>query len=318
MFDRGFDGMDVLVLVVPDAEPLIELYGDLLGFDVAVDDAPDTTAASLLGAPGSVSRLVHLSRGPRVGGDILLAESGTATQPVMDAIAPRKRGVYALDFYLRDAAATEAKLAEGGWAFTSPAVHYDLPGTTIPVRERMLVQHHSGLLHALVQHRPKGTRSILGTEPDGYSSETVAVVVLTPDLAAARDFASVTLGGNEYLHGVFAGPAVEEMLDLLPGAGLEAALYRGPGSRNARLEFACPIDEGGAPLPLEPEGQRRVLAGLLVDHLDELVDRLLAGDHGVVGGTGELEWAGAPRRAVRFDTRYDLGLLLLDGETTPQ
>lgn len=316
MYGDSFDGLDFVVLAVPSADPLVGLYGDLLGFEVATDLSPAPPGVGrLLGVPGEVTRVVRLRRGAEVGGEIVLVETpGITPEP---AGAPERRaGVYALDFYLRDAAATERALTDAGWPFVSEAVHYDLPGTTIPVRERMLVQEHSGLLHALVQHRPGGTRSVLGHDDTGRCSEVVAVVILTGDLPGARRFAADVLGGREYFTGTFEGPAVEEMLEYGPGEGLEASLYRGPASRNARLEFARPVDGDGRPLPLPPRGDRRVQPGLLVRDLDALLARLGDGDHGVVAAVEHVDWLGTPRRAARFDTTYDVSLVLVDDGTT--
>lgn len=312
MFVDRFDGLDFVVLAVPDAAPLVDLYHSSLGFEIDSDGASATEGlAELLGLPEDVSRVVHLSRGAGAGGAIVLVETRDA-EPAALAVPRQRRGVYALDFYLRDAAATEAALADAGWGFTSEAVHYQLPGTTIPVRERMLVQRHSDLLHAMVQHRVGGTRSVLGADDAGWCSEIVAVVVLTGDLAGARRFATDALRGAEYFAGTFDGHAMEEMLGFGEGEGLEASLFRGPGSRNARLEFARPVDADGSPLPLADEpSRRRVVPGLLVDDLGATLERL--DTHGEVTAVGELAWFGSRRRAARLDTAYDVSLLLLDG-----
>jgi catechol 2,3-dioxygenase-like lactoylglutathione lyase family enzyme len=317
VFVEGFDGLDFVVLPVSDVAPLVALYHSSLGFEIQSDGSPGTEGiASLLGLSDGLSRVVHLTRGAGVGGGIVLVESG-AVEPSPHAVPRRRRGAYALDFYLRDAAATEGALVDAGWTFTSAAVHYALPGTTIPVRERMLVQQHSDLLHAMVQHRPGGTRSVLGNDPRGWCSEVVAVVVLTADLSGARRFATEALGAQEYFAGTFNGPAIEEMLRFGEGEGLEAALYRGPTSSNARLEFARPVDGAGQLIPLADASDRRqVLPGLLVEDLDRALDRLNADDHGEIFWVGDVRWLGSRRRAARFDSAYDVSLLLLDGGTS--
>ncbi len=317
MFADRFDGLDFVTLVVPDADPLVSLYAATLGFEVAADTSHTSDGlAGMLGLTDAAPRVVHLTRGAGVGGDIVLVET-PAAEPGRPGVPERRTGVYALDFYLRDAAATEQALTDAGWKFASDAVHYDLPGTTIPVRERMLVQHHSELLHALVQHRPGGTRSVLGSHPDEWCSEVAAVVVLTGDLPGARRFASEVLGGHEYFKGTFSGQAVEEMLQYDEGEGLEASLYRGPHSRNARLEFARPVDGAGQPLPLAAgPDRRRVLPGLLVDDLQALLDRFGTGEHGQVAAVDEVTWLGSRCRAARLDTAYDVSFLLLDGGTS--
>ena len=312
MYAEGFDGLDFVVLAVPDAQPLVGLYAELFGFEATTDRTPEPAGTTrLLGLPGAATRVVHLQRGTGVGGEVVVVEVPTI-EPEPRHAPERRAGVYALDFYLRDAPATEHAITEAGWTFVSEAVHYDLPGTAIPVRERMLVQHHSGLLHALVQHRPGGTRSLLGTDEGGRSSEVVAVVILTADLPAARRFAAEVLGGHEYFTGTFAGPAVEEMLQYARGEGLEASLYRGPCSRNARLEFARPVDGSGRPLPLPSRPDRRVQPGLLVHDLDALLARLGNGEHGLVAAVEHVDWLGTSRRAARFDTSYDVSLVLVD------
>ena len=315
MFGDRFDGLDLVVLVVPDAAPLVELYHAGLGFEIEADAPPaDEALALLLGLAEDPSRVVHLGRGSGVGGGIVVVECPAAAAAPL-TVPRTRRGVYALDFYLRDAAATEQELTDDGWTFTSEAVHYDLPGTAIPVRERMLVQPHSDLLHAMVQHRPGGTRSVLGTDAQGWCSEVVAVVVLTGDLTGARRFAAEALGCEEYFAGTFDGPAMERMLGFEAGEGLEASLFRGPASRNARLEFARPVAPGGEPLPLADEPtRRRVLPGLLVEDLDATLERLSA--HGQVTAVEELTWLGTRRRAARLDTAYDVSLLLLGSETS--
>jgi hypothetical protein len=105
------------------------------------------------------------------------------------------------------------------------------------------------------------------------------------------------------------------MLRYAPGEGLEASLYRGPRSRNARLEFARPVDGAGRPLPLTPRPDRRVQAGLLVQDIDTLLARLGSGEHGVVAADDDVDWLGSSRRAVRFDTSYDVSLVLVDAGT---
>ncbi len=309
-----FDGIDVVALEVPQAEPLLGLYRDQLGFAIASDEEGGATGdlGALLGLERPVIRAVQLTRGDASGGALLLVETGCPPAGPADVPA-RRPGPYALDFYLRDAASTEARLAESGWRFTSEAVRYPLPGTHIEVREHMLHQPHSGLLHALVQHRPGGTRSVLGDDETGVSSEVVAVVVLTADLPAARALARDVLGGREYFAGVFAGPEVEEMLGFPPGHGLDAALFRGPGSRNARLEFARPVDGAGRPVALVAGAARpAVVPTVVVADVDEVADRLRAHPTaGAVSAPYAIAWGGRPWRGVRLDTPHDLSLCVL-------
>src|SRR5690606_21804386 len=143
--------------------------------------------------------------------------------------------------------------------------------------------------------RPRGTRCVIDRDPTEDASEVVAAVFMTDDLPGARRFAAEVLGGQEYFAGRFDGPAVEQMLSLEPGEGFVGALFRGPDSRNARLEFAATIPGGRR----EPEEVRRVVAVCAAEDLDELAGRLSDGEHGHV--TGDVDVDGV--RHVGFASR---------------
>jgi catechol 2,3-dioxygenase-like lactoylglutathione lyase family enzyme len=302
-----FDGIDLVVLPTSHLADLTDLYAGVMGFTCVVEDGdPDPGVAGLLGLTTAPTSLRLLAKPRAGGGAILLAE--TQGLAALGAPGPPARiGPYALDFYARDATALARDLIAAGWSFTSPAVSYSLPGTDIPVGEQMLVQHRSGLLHAIVQHRPHGTRSVLGEDEDEDCSEVVAVVCLTSELARARAFATEVLGGEEYFRGAFAGPAVEEMLEMERGERLDAALFRGPRSRNARLEFAWrPTVEATA--PSEPD---RVVIGLEVDDLDDLAQQLDGGAHGRLGARVDADLFGRRRTGHVLTSAYGATFALL-------
>jgi catechol 2,3-dioxygenase-like lactoylglutathione lyase family enzyme len=232
-----FDGIDRVVLPMGDVDAAVRLYREHLGFSLDEDEVDDPGWQQIWDLPAPVARVVRLHKHGASGGDIWLAEV-PGLPPARPVRRPDRIGPYALDFYLRDAAATEQQLAADGHGFIHEAVHYSLPGTDRPVRERMMVQTDSGLLHACVQYRPGHTRCVLGADELAHVSEVVAVVFLTEDLENAISFAEEVLGAERYFSGVFAGTEVERMLDLALGSGLEMALFRGPTSRNARLELA--------------------------------------------------------------------------------
>jgi len=294
-----FDGIDSLVLPVRDTRAVLPLYRDHLGFQVERTPPPDPAWGTLWGLPSAPSCLTRLTKPGANGGAVWIAEVPDLPEP-LPVGGPHRPGPYALDFYLRDAESTEQALVDAGYEFVSEAVHYLLPGTPHPVRERMLHQPHSGLLHACVQYRPGRTRCVLARTDDATSSEVVAAVFLTHDLAGASAFAREVLGAEEYFTGRFDGPAVEQMLGLDPGAGLEMALFRGPQSRNARLEFARVIPRAVPSSDEAPDPAPRVIAQCLVDDLEGLSERLRSSGHGVV--TGDEEVAG--RRRVGFATTY--------------
>ncbi|WP_141578381.1 hypothetical protein [Actinomadura sp. WMMA1423] len=293
-----FDGIDLVVLPAADIGPLRELYVDALGFEV-VEAGPVRDPrlwARLWSLPLPPAESVLLEKRASRGGSIRLVR--VPGLPAPDAAgAPDRPGPYALDFYLRDPAATEAAVERLGWGFVSGPVDYLLPGTEHPVRERMLVQSRSGLRHAFVQYREGRTRCVLGERPEVDVSEVNAAVFATADLPGARAFAEDVLRGRVYFSGRFEGPAVERLLGLAPGQGFEAVIARGPASRNARLEF---IEHIAPAAPRPPHAHPRMIAGCAVDDLGALAARLASGEHGP--STGVVETAEGPHLGLR--SRY--------------
>lgn len=291
-----FDGIDRLILPSRRIEPSLRLYVDAMGFTMVEDDrSPDAGWPTLWGLPTAPTRIVTLAKPNSNGGWIRLVEV-----PDLDDPAPARRpdrvGPYALDFYLRDPDQAESLIAEHGWGFRSEAVYYKLPGTDLDVRERMLDQTASGLLHALVQYRPRGTRCVIDHDADEDVSEVVAAVFLTDRYTEATAFGRDVLGGQQYFTGRFDGPAVEEMLGLKSGEGFEAALFRGPRSRNARLEFGAALPGGATTSDPVP----RVIAGIAVPDLGALHRRIADGTHGEA--IGPVTIAGQPHLGLR--SRY--------------
>ncbi|WP_190814448.1 hypothetical protein [Saccharopolyspora pogona] len=282
-----FDGIDAVILPAHDITALRTLYVELFGFtEIAETDVSDPAWQRLWHLPAAATRSVLLGKPASDGGWIRLVEAPGLPAPA-PAGRPDRVGAYALDFYLRDPAGVEARIEAGGWTFRSPAVHYALPGTDIPVRERMLDQPVSGLLHAMVQYRGRGTRCVIDQDPGVDASEVVAAMFVTDRFEEAVTFATDVLGGHLYFRGRFDGPAVERMLHLSPGEGLAAALFRGPASRNARLEFAKAIGSGAATAP--PDPVPRVIASCAVDDLAAIAGRLAGGRHGPTTGIVTIE-----------------------------
>ena len=276
-----FDGIDYVVLPAADIEPLRRLYVDLFGFtEVDVDDQPDPAWQRLWQLPAPPRRSVTLAKPKSAGGWIRLAEV-----PGLPAPAPAQRpdrvGPYALDFYLRDADAVEQRIERGGWTFRSPAVHYHLPGTTIPVRERMLNQTHSGLLHALVQYRPRGTRCVIDHDPNEDASEVAAAVFLTDRFEEATAFARDVLGGGSTTRAGSTGRRLNRCLAwrLVKAwrsrCSAARISQRPPGVRQSLPRRSA--GRAAGPVP-------RVIASCGMPDLDALRARLAAGDYGQLTG----------------------------------
>lgn len=304
-----FDGIDVVTLPAPGLDDLLALYTEGLGFAVVADRPVDDPVWQRLWAlPVPPRREVLLGKPGSQGGWLRLVDVPGLPEPRMPG-RPDRDGAYAIDFYVRGADRVEERIGALGWGFRSEAQHYLLPGTPVEVRERMLVQSRSGLLHAIVEYRPGQTRCVLAEAPDEDCSEVVAVVFFTSHHAEATAFAAGVLGAKRYFSGRFEGPAVERMLGLGAGEGFEAALFRGPRSRNARLEFAAtmaPGPAGGAVQAADPDPVARAVAGCGVDDLEGLAQSLADGRHGT--STGVLTLADGSRRlglASRYGAAFE-------------
>ena len=297
-----FDGIDTVVLPVPDLDPLERLYTGPMGFVVA-----DRSQ----GADPALQRLWSLPKAPM--GSLLLAKPGSAggwirlveVPGLADAsmrIRADRVGALALDFYVREPDSVEGEIESLGFAFTSAAVQYPLPGRGSDVRERILEQPHSGLIHAIVQYRPAATRCVLDTDDVGRVSEVVAVVIVTDRYRQAVSFANEVLGARTYFEGRFDGPAVEMLLGLAPGEGFLASLSRGPLSRNARLEFAEAMP-ANASTPGRDAVPRAILS-CAMDDLDGLARDLADGRHGVSTGIITVSLDGVEQSRLGLHSLY--------------
>lgn len=295
-----FDGVETIVLPANDISQLERLYTRSFGFTVMEEAAiVDASWGKVWGLQYAPVRSLLLGKPQSNGGWIRLVEV-----PELPTASPAGRpdrvGPYALDFYHRNAEQAEALLEQNGWQFRSPAKHYLLPGTTIPVRERMLEQPISGLVHASVQYRERGTRCVIDHDSSEESSEVVAVVIMTDLFTEATLFVRKVLQGNQYFTGVFNDPAVAEILALNPGEGFAAALFRGPQSRNARLEFAERIPGGNRDRDPFP----RVIMSCATDRLETLQEQLSDGTHGVSTGIVEVSVPSGTSHRIGFRSRY--------------
>lgn len=301
-----FDGIDVVTLPAAGLGDLLALYTEGLGFTVVADrPVGDPVWQRLWALPLPPRREVLLGKPGSQGGWLRLVDVPGLPEPRLPG-RPDRDGAYALDFYVRGADRVEERIAALGWGFRSEAQHYLLPGTPVEVRERMLVQGRSGLLHAIVEYRPGQTRCVLAEAPDEDCSEVVAAVFFTSRHTEATAFATEVLGARRYFSDRFDGPAVERMLGLGPGEGFEAALFRGPLSRNARLEFAATMAPSRGDGATDPEPVARVVAGCGVPDLAGLAKRLADGRHGI--STGVLTLADGSRRlglASRYGAAFE-------------
>ena len=295
----SFDGIDEVVLPADDIRPLARLYAELFGFGEIGGGPVSPSFGRLWGLPLPPTRDVLLGKPGAAGGAIRLVEV-PGLPPAAAPGPPDRIGPYALDFFLRDAVRTERHLESHGVVFRTEAAGYLLPGTDIPVHERIFDQPVSGLIHATIQHRPFGTRCVLDSEPFEVS-ECVALIAVTDDPAGAAAFATGVLGARRYFAGNFAGADVMRMLQLHPADHLPIQLFRGPASRNARLEFATRRGPGRTADPVP-----RAIATCRVSDIDAIGALLRDGRHGRSTGVITINQDDQPTRRLCVQSRYGL------------
>ena len=163
-----FDGIDEVVLPAGDAAPLVDFYTDVMEFTVfGTEEDPDPTLAEIWSLPSAPSRTILLGKPGSAGGWIRVAEVPGLPAPA-PAGRPDRTGPFALDFYLRHPVETEAAIAER-YTFRAPSAWYPLPGhPDTMVHEGIVDQTHSGIIHATVGYRPRGTRCVLDSRRGGH------------------------------------------------------------------------------------------------------------------------------------------------------
>lgn len=304
-----FDGIDEVVLPVADADALINFYASVLEFEVMASEAdPDPALARLWSLPRAPRRTTLLGKEGSAGGWIRVAEVPGLASP-LPAGRPDRNGAYALDFYLRDPIVTEAA-AERWYPNRGVPAWYPLPGRPdAMVHEGFFDQTHSGLAHATVGYRPRGTRCVLDSHPNATVSEVVAVVFSTHRFKEAVAFVRDVLGGEAYLADEFGGEQIEALLGLSPGETLPMTLFRGPQSRNARLE----VCHARKARPARPDERvPRAIATIALPELDEVAEILADGRYGPSTGVCDVRQDGVTTRRIGIHTVHGLSLDLVE------
>lgn len=313
---QSFDGVDLITVLVPEAGPLLDLYTEWLGFDVAQSGPvvrPDDWRAAF-DLPGSGAMSAWLLGKPGSQGGWIRVVEDRSGGPATAAATIAAAGPHALDFYVRDVTALHARMSAAGASFRSAPLDYTLFGTANQVRE-CLLEVPAGLVHAFVDYLPGHHRCVLAGMPDGTVSEAVAVVQVVPDIDAVLTILTDLLGVSVYLDQTFAGPQIERLMALQAGTEFRMALMRGPTRRNARLEVIqqTPAPRPGSPATVSPA---RVILGCAVPTLDTLHQRLQRAGQGRVSQLTSLTGPGAAVRSFGWTTGWGATFEFFDRDAT--
>ncbi len=218
---------------VADLDAALTLWSGAMALDViARRDGPDTSLAALwriaagdvrsqalLATPGSALGRLHLVEFERPG------EAIRRNAQTFD-LCPKN-----LDVYVRDMPACHARLRKLGYRFRNDR----WSDVTAPDGQRFREIHlpaHDDVNVVLLE--------LVGADIRCSSAGFAAVgplIAVVPDEAREGDFVRSVLDLRRQSHNELAGPDVEAMIGLPPGAGLGVAIWGQAGQPMGQLEF---------------------------------------------------------------------------------
>lgn len=219
---------------VADLDAALALWLDTFGFELrARRDGADPALAVLWGlVPERIARqaLVYMP-GAEVGG-LHLVEFHDPLPPVREGARPFDLLPKNLDLYTVDLPARQGELAAAGHEFRSDWV--EVPGPDGLNFREVHMAGHDGLNIVLLEVLGSGYTTPLS--PRGFAG-IGPLVAICPDLAAEAAFWCDQLGLDTTLEFLLAGPEVERMVGLPPGAGLDLRVYGDLAEPLGRIEL---------------------------------------------------------------------------------
>jgi catechol 2,3-dioxygenase-like lactoylglutathione lyase family enzyme len=219
---------------VADLDQALALWLDTFGFELrGRREGADPGLAALWGLePGRIARqaLVY-TPGAQVGG-LHLVEFRDPLPPVREGARPFDLLPKNLDLYTVDLPARQRELAAAGHEFRSDWV--EVPGPDDLRFREVHMAGHDGLNIVLLEVLGPGYATPLS--PRGFAG-IGPLVAICPDLAAEAVFWREQLGLETTLEFLLAGPQVERMVGLPPGAGLDLRVYGDPAEPLGRIEL---------------------------------------------------------------------------------
>ncbi|MFG1943681.1 VOC family protein [Nonomuraea sp. NPDC048826] len=237
------EGITAAIVGVSDFGPHLDLFRDVLGYEVAGEGVvPASVADPLWGSgPADVEVLALAAAGSGTGRIHLVR----VPEPLAPAEPPHNLdvGLVGIDMYARDIEAAHASFAASGRVWTTPPTTY---GVSVGERE---VQVTQGVCPA-----PDGTvvvfvqpAAVRGTEawtadPERPYTELTSVVCHVPDPDAEVAFWGPDgLGMGVWYDVVFSAPGFDTVAGLPPGTKMRLAFLA--GEKTARIEVTSAATE---------------------------------------------------------------------------
>ncbi|GIW08810.1 MAG: hypothetical protein KatS3mg060_3615 [Dehalococcoidia bacterium] len=217
-------GVQHIVVGARDFEAALRLYRDHLGLDLRRGpEAVPSGELALWGLSSSSfgATAVTLGSPTQEYGLIRLVSFGEQTgEPVRKDARPYDYSPKNLDFETRDLAQAYQTLSEVGYAFRSEPVVYEHDGHLI--KEVQMIGPDG--VNVVLLETESGSR--LPFSPRGFAGVTQWVLTLGDMDRGVRLF-SEGLGIPMAMHNRLAGPDIERMIGLPPGAGLDISILAG-------------------------------------------------------------------------------------------
>lgn len=229
-------GIDAAFLGVRDPRPHLDLFCDLLGYDVVESGVvPAPLAGALWGEGTGEVPVTVLAPGGCAHGRVILL---TVTEPA-EAEHPHScdYGLVAIDLYTRDIDAAHRQLTSAGHRWTAPPITWKVPVDEqwITVTEGFCFAPEGTALVLVEPEAPRGTAT-WQRDPERPYTELTSVVAHVPDFDAELDFWGPDgLGLDVRYDTTFESEGLEEMAELPAGTRMRMALIAGPQS--ARIEL---------------------------------------------------------------------------------
>jgi catechol 2,3-dioxygenase-like lactoylglutathione lyase family enzyme len=267
-------GVHHVVVGARDLETALRLYRDHLG--LGVRRGPETVPAAelaLWGLPPEADSptAVTLGSPDQQYGLIRLVTFGECTgEPVRKDARPYDYSPKNLDFQTNDLARAYQTLSELGYVFRSEPVVYPHDGHWI--KEVQL--RGPDEVNVVLLETEAGMN--LPFSPRGFAGVTQWVLTVG-DLGRAVRLFSEGLGIPVALHNRLAGPDIERMIGLPPGAGLDITILAGttPFGRIELVHYEG-VDSRDFTPRARPPASGMLQVGFVVDDLDATLDRLAA------------------------------------------
>lgn len=250
-----------------DLDGALAIWRDRFGLDVvATRDGPDPALAGLWAiAPDDIARQALLRTPGLQTGALHLVEFTRPGAPVREGAEVFDRVPKNLDVYARDLPARYEELRAAGLEFRAPWVEMPAPGG-LTFREVQLPGPDATNIVLL---------EILDTNyrhsPAGYAGVGPLIIVVG-DAETETTFYQDVLGLEMVMEDLLAGPEIERMVGLPPGAGIDFRVLGAESDPMGRIEVIEYQRTGGADLfqRTRPPATGTLHAGWQVASLDPL------------------------------------------------